>query len=240
MFMFVHLERAFRTHVPPDAPRLWRARLIRSLYETPCALCRVPGEGAICPECDRRLWRATRHPLGGEEGPLEGATGWSMGVYRGVLRRAIRALKFEGALEVGHVLGERLAEHVHSLPMPAGTVVAPIPLHRSRRRERGHDQVAPLAWHLARRLRAPYAPMLLERERAAPPSHGLDRESRKRLAAGAFRLRPGASVPKGVILVDDVWTTGATARSALQTLKTAGVDWLGFVALARTQPGHLQ
>ena len=227
--------------LPPDPVRLWRDRLLSTLYTTGCAVCRVPEAGPLCPECRRGLWRETRRVVG-EEAPVPGRPirGWSLGLYRRRLRRAIRALKFEGALELAHVLGQRLAETVPDELLRPDAMVVPVPLHPQRRRERGFDHVAPLAWHLARSRGLRPSMQLLERIRLAPPSHLQGKESRQSRAEGAFRLTPGARPPRAVVLVDDVWTTGATARAVLGTLAEAGVEHLSIVALARALPGRLE
>ncbi len=227
--------------LPPDPGRLWRDRLLSTLYTSGCGVCRVPEAGPLCPECRRGLWRETRRAVG-EEAPVPGSPirGWSLGLYRGRLRRAIRALKFEGGLELAHVLGHRLSEAVPDELLPPGATIVPVPMHPLRRRERGFDHVAPLAWYLARTRGLMPSMRLLERIRLAPPSHLQGKESRRSRAEGAFRLTPGTRPPRAVVLVDDVWTTGATARAVLETLQHAGVEQLTFVALARALPGRLE
>jgi len=230
-----------RVTPPPDPVRLAHHRVLNTLYQTACAVCRVPRDGPICPECHRGLWRETRRAVG-DEVLLPGSPirGWSLGAYRGRLRRGIRALKFEGALELAHELGRRLAETVPDDLLPEGSVIVPVPMHPDRRRERGFNHVAPLAWQLARHRGLPSDGRLLERTRSAPSSPHQSREARQSRVMGAFRLAPGKRAPASVVLVDDVWTTGATARAVLGTLREAGVADLTFVALARALPAPLK
>ena len=114
---------------------------------------------------------------------------------------------------------------------PRSRLVAPIPLHRSRLRERGFDQAALLARAAARRFGLPCADLLV-RTRPTKAQVGLDRTRREANVRGAFRARvaaPGARV----CLVDDVLTTGATAADAARALLAAGAAHVEVRTLAR-------
>lgn len=164
-------------------------------------------------------------------------------VYQEPLAHLIQNLKFNQGLSSGRALAarwaaalrERRTEDRQALP----DALIPIPLHRSRLRQRGYNQ----ALELARELTAQFAmrsagkafPVLREglvRTRATAPMPGLDLDERKRNLRDAFAVGTH-ELPKRVALVDDVMTTGATLAEASKTLKRAGVEWVELWVLAR-------
>jgi ComF family protein len=130
----------------------------------------------------------------------------------------VHALKYEAFVELAPWLGLRLAAAARR-GFGLGAVLVPVPLHPERERERGFNQSALLAECVARRLGCSVGVGLLERRRATAPQANLDRSGRAANVAGAFiraaPLPPGAA---RIVLVDDVVTTGETARAALAAL----------------------
>lgn len=190
----------------------------------PCPLCerRPAGRFGACPACLDTLRLAPGRAL---EGGVEVA--W-LGPYDGTLLRAVRALKFAGRRSLGGTLGRRLGAEIAALGWPVGRVAA-VPLHRRRRARRGYDQARVLSRAVARRLDAPEWPL----RRLRPTARQARRAGRQRAANvdGAFASRAIAPVP--VVLVDDVWTTGATARACRRALLAAGAREVRVAVLAR-------
>lgn len=126
--------------------------------------------------------------------------------------------KFHGDLAAGRALALLAQAPLVIAPRPEALV--PIPLHRSRLRQRGHDQALGLARDWGHALRLPVLGGLLRRQRATRPQTELDGEARRENLKGAFHaVRP---CPEHVALVDDVLTTGSTAAAAVQALVAAG------------------
>jgi predicted amidophosphoribosyltransferase len=105
-----------------------------------------------------------------------------------------------------------------------------VPADRGRRAERGHHPAERLARALAERWGLPCEP-LLTRTRPARRQRGLSLAERRRNVAGAFAARPASDT---VVLVDDVYTTGATASAAASALRGSGASRVDVVAFART------
>lgn len=144
------------------------------------------------------------------------------------------ALKYHGQLSVAPLLGKLLAQTLTQRlgPDPADGIV-PIPLYLTRMRERGFNQALVLAQVLAKRLRLACKKDLLIRHRPTEPQAGLSREERLANVRDAFRLHPDPWVRlKRILLVDDVYTTGATAEACAKLIKQAGAATVTVAAIA--------
>jgi predicted amidophosphoribosyltransferase len=120
-----------------------------------------------------------------------------------------------------------------ALPVPAADVITSIPADPDRLLRRGHHPAERLARELAGRWELPFAELLLRRGGAARPRQTeLARADRARNVRGAFVA--GAKPPGRVILVDDVYTTGATVAAAASALRSAGAGRVDVVTFART------
>jgi ComF family protein len=113
----------------------------------------------------------------------------------------------------------------------------PVPLHRSRLRRRGYNQVLELAGSLARHLGVRVCRDALERNRATDAQTELSAVQRRRNVRGAFGARLEVELPAHVAVLDDVCTTGATLAECARVLKRAGVQRVDAWALARA-PAH--
>jgi ComF family protein len=113
-------------------------------------------------------------------------------------------------------------------------VVVPVPLHRQRERERGYNQAGLIARPLAKRLRLPYRPTLLVRNRSRPEKQMLSLEERWESVRRAFATQKGSRVDNlRVLLVDDVMTTGATLDACTRALREAGAKEVIGLTVAR-------
>jgi len=169
----------------------------------------------------------------------------SYGVYDGSMRAVIHALKF-GRMEslVGR-LGGMLAETIARLAgnVPDGMVLVPVPLHRKRRAERGFNQAEKLAAEALRVLKQNHPAWRLElssrvliRERITESQAGLTPRQRRQNLRGAFFVADAGMVQgRHVVLVDDIYTTGATARACSKVLLKAGAASVRVATLARAQ-----
>ena len=118
--------------------------------------------------------------------------------------------------------------------VPADALLIPVPLHRRRLATRGFNQSLLIAREIGRARGIAVAPTLLRRTRATPPLEGMSFAERRRTVAGAFALRPGASLAgRTVILVDDILTTGSTANACARTLRRGGAARVELISWAR-------
>ena len=201
----------------------------RELPEEICVRCGQPwaedgdvdGDESVCRECQERgfAFDAAR----------------SFGVYDGALARAIVLMKYERIEPLGAWFAKRLLEAMRQIPPQlAADLVVPVPLHRTRQKERGFNQVDLFGKLVARKLGLPYRPVLLKRERARPDKHLLHFEERWEAVRGAFVIRDDGRVDNlRILLLDDVMTSGATLDACSRALREAGAKSVAGLTIAR-------
>ena len=191
------------------------------LPESRCARCASPTPlpAESCRECRRRR-------------PAVDAT-VALAAYRDPLRSVIHRLKYGNGRDLAPLLAallfSRLREECRHEGIEAVTYV---PMHPQRERERGYNQARLLAEGVALHLGCPCLPTL-RRKRAAPPQTGLAHAARLANLRGCMEALPGDCVAGEVLLVDDVFTTGATLSECALALKRAGARRVTACVLAR-------
>lgn len=155
--------------------------------------------------------------------------------YAGPIRQAVLALKYGGIKAGSAQLGDLLADYLIDNPPPASdATVIPVPMHRSRKRERGYNQAELLAIRVASRCDLPCEPSALVRIRNTDPQAGIaDPNARADNVAGTVAVAPGVNLSgRDIILVDDVATTGSTIDACAAALKQAGARSIWGLTLA--------
>jgi ComF family protein len=163
---------------------------------------------------------------------------FAWGHYSGTLKRAIAALKYDGNPRLAEVLGTWMAEAWRSSESFTDGVIVPIPMHPDKKRDRGFNQAELLAQRFCHIAQLPLVANGLERIRATEAQFKLSSAAREQNLAEAFRVgKPFLRKPpkRAVWLLDDIYTTGATALSAAQTLKQQGIHVQGIIVLARAK-----
>ncbi|WP_300657595.1 ComF family protein [Pseudomonas sp.] len=224
----------------------------------PCLLCDEPSDSAnsLCVSCESELpWLGARCQVCALPLPHAGLT------CGGCLKRPprfdrveapwryafpvdslITRFKHQAKWPLGRLLGELLSQHLlHSFAegLARPDLLLPVPLAERRQRLRGFNQAALLAQWLGEQLHLPLQQHWLQRVIDTPAQQQLDAATRKRNLRRAFALAPKSQVSGlHLALVDDVLTTGATAKSLARLLKQAGAARVDIYCLARTpKPG---
>jgi ComF family protein len=153
-------------------------------------------------------------------------------VHGGAIARAIHRFKYEDQPELASPLAELLSQRCATYLLEAPALVCAVPLHVSRLRSRRYDQAELIARALARRTKRTFLAGALHRERDTPRQVELSEPERERNMAGAFRAEARVA-GRSLLLVDDVITTGATARAAAGALRNAGARDVWLLAVAR-------
>ena len=205
-----------------------------------CVKCRASfraPEPPLCPRCGHgRVSSQANCPVCAHgRGPAALTAMRAALIYEGPARQAILALKFRGQRRVAEPLGDLLADLCIQQDIPIDIVV-PVPLHPTRKRQRGYNQAELLARRCGARLARPVRLDLVARRRATPPQTSLPAAERRRNVTDAFALAATAAdalAGKHILLVDDVATTGSTLDAAAATLAQAQPASIWGIVVAR-------
>jgi ComF family protein len=204
----------------------WQQTRIFTDNETLCWKCGLPLLAEISPEfrdlvtclrCESQSFTAAR----------------ATGLYEGALREAVLLLKRQP--HVAPHVSSLLAAAAKREPLSNSTRIIPVPLHSKRMRGRGFNQAAVIAESLSRRVRLPVDEVSLLRASGTEKYRaGLDRKGRRDTVTGAFEVRhPRLVAGEDILLVDDVFTTGATVSACAEALIGAGAKNVFVLTITR-------
>ena len=234
-------------------------RLIDLALPPQCLACHAPVAemGTLCPSCWSRLKLIERphcerlgipfaYDLGAgalsaeaiaDPPPFDRAR--AVAIYDDVARRLVHGLKYRDRLELARWMAGWMARAGADV-VDKADIIVPVPLHRRRLWWRRYNQSALLAHVLADAIGRPAVSDALLRIRATAQQVGLSAEERDRNVRGAFRVTAeGKRLIAGrrVLLVDDVYTTGATVKAGTRALLRAGAAAVDVLTFARVVKG---
>jgi len=160
----------------------------------------------------------------------------SLGKYTPPLLSLIHAFKYQGNRTLGKFLGRLMAEHTYpDINFPQFDMVIPVPLHPRKLRERTFNQALILAREVALKHSLQLNFSILRKEVETKPQVSSRKEERAANVRGAFAVTDGKALKgKKVLLIDDVFTTGATANECARVLRKNGAEAVSVLTLART------
>jgi ComF family protein len=234
------------------------ASLLRLTRAPICDFCCAhlpPQSGTLCACCGENLGIAHFSPIAEAEAarlcqpcrlaPPAFEKAVAYGSYHGELRSLVHLLKYDGMQPIAGRLGVLLADSLEHLAgsMPRRMVVVPVPMHPVKQRQRGfnHAELLARAAIAELRKRDPQRVLqleasLLKRVRVTVSQSGLTTHGRRQNLRGAFFAPRAASLAgQDVLLVDDIYTSGATARACSRVLRNAGARSVWVATVARTQ-----
>ena len=200
-----------------------------------CPLCQRLAPIVFCSDCQHQLRQCQLN-----RPDIVSGTGLVLawGCYEGALKRAIAHLKYHHSPQIAAPFGEWLGQiWLNYHPAVGDRVVVPVPLHRDRQQQRGYNQAILIAQSFCRTTGLPLKPQGLRRTRNTQAQFKLSPPQRHHNLNHAFELGPDfkrrrPQVP--VLLLDDIYTTGATVNSAATTLNTWGIAVQEVITVART------
>ncbi len=216
-------------------------RLLSLFLKPNCPLCDRTAEVVLCQYCQQQLldsrlakpdrdWQANL--------PL-----FAWGKYEGAVKRSIGKLKYDGHQEIANLYGEWLADSWQKSQLittiSTKLIVIPIPLHEEKMVTRGFNQAELIARSFCQ-VTGHKLDLSLQRTRSTVAQFGLSKSARQENVAGAFAIDPKSTIKPGttVLLIDDIYTTGATVRSAADVLRSHQVNVCGVAVVAVTAMEH--
>lgn len=160
-------------------------------------------------------------------------------IYNDIARTLVSRLKYGDRPELARLLARLMVQAGHEF-WAARPLLVPVPLHRSRMIARRYNQSAELAQAIGRLTGLTVDTRLLRRHRRTRQQVGLSHDGRARNVAGAFSAHPetlARLAGRPVVLIDDVYTTGATLKAATRALKRGGADHIDVLSFARVVTG---
>lgn len=198
--------------------------LLNLLFPPKCQVCGCIGEKALCAECQSKIKLINRR-----EGNV-----FLCASYEGIMKKAIKRLKFRGKTSLAAVLGDIMSKNI---PPGEFDCIIPVPLHKNRFKERGFNQSELLARAISKRYDIPLYTDVLLRDKETKHQFDLSREERFRNVQGAFDIKMNEKISgQRILVVDDIYTTGATINESSRLLYLNGAKKVYAACLSRADP----
>jgi len=196
------------------------------IFPRNCLGCGKEGK-YICEKCD--LFISETPSLFSQGGLEELVSIWE---YDGLMKEVILKIKYYGAFEAINELVKK-AFQVRKPYIPENTIITFVPMFKKKEKQRGFNQAEIIAKKVGETTGSNVL-SLLEKIKDTPSQTKLDKEERIKNIIGSFKRKEGIICNSNVLLVDDVWTSGATMKECARVLKKSGVKRVFGFTLART------
>jgi len=230
--------------------RFWKS--IDSIFPPACVGCGKAGV-YFCVECEQNISPILYKQNGLESGgDVESAkrkndrqkensfySARAFAYHDGLMKKAVHRLKYKNDLGLGKVLAKKVIKIVEENNWDIDLVV-PIPLGKKRRKNRGYNQAELIAFPLAHYLGINFDSNIIRRCKETRTQIGLTVKERFENVNGAFEVVNDTAKDKSILLIDDVYTSGATMRSAAQALKDAGAECVYSLTVTRANDSSAQ
>lgn len=228
------------------------SQILDLIYPRYCPLCEeiLPYQGgSICPGCVKKLKKVEAPrcfrcgKMLGDEGveycrdcqetPKHFERGYPAFVYTGSIKKALYAFKYKNQRDYARFFSKCIWQiYGPDLRKLQVEGIVPVPIHKSRKRRRGYNQAQLLAKELSTYMNIPVYPHYLLRKIKTNPQKDLGEKSRFKNLKNAFKIGGNKIKLKRVLLVDDIYTTGATIESCTQVLLKAGAETVFYTSVA--------
>ena len=224
--------------------------ILEILYPARCPICHgiLKGGDGICPLCRKRLIYITEPKCKKcgkqiEKAELEYCKdcmrfphsfdkGCAVFAYDTIMRRSIVMFKYHNRREYAKVYAKEMQRHcAYFLKQAKPDVILPVPIHKQKLRQRGFNQAELVAKELGNLLNIPVDAKYLIRKEKTVPQKELTRQQRKKNLKEAFAIGEKGKYYKRVLLVDDIYTTGATMDAISEILREQGTKNIFFLTI---------
>ena len=235
---------------PKTILRKWKEGLLAIFFPRCCPVCDevIPYGWQICKDCERKIsfieepvCKKCGKQLGNERQEYCGdcirkkhcfLQGKAIFSYRKEMKRSIYRFKYANKREYADYFAKvavwKYGDWIRRREIEA---IVPIPMFRRKKRHRGYNQAEIFAKALSRELDMPVESRLVYRVKNTVPQKELNNRQRKDNLKGAFQVRTNIVKYRKILLVDDIYTTGATMDAVGEVLKTAGIEEIYFLCI---------
>ncbi|MDJ0977681.1 MAG: ComF family protein [Erythrobacter sp.] len=208
--------------------------IVDLIYPPRCPVCGVAiaAQGGLCVDCWSKL--EASHALSCDEDNAISAP-W---IYNDTSRQLVLNLKHGGKIALAKLMAQMMATRLPNADPENPPLLVPVPLHRLRLLERGYNQAALLAGELAKAGKGEACLDALSRRKRTPSLGGLDKKQRRETLKGAIEVAGSMQAvvtERDVILVDDVYTSGATSSACIEALRDCQVRSVKTVCFAEVE-----
>lgn len=188
-----------------------------------------------CQKCGRVINRDGKCRICNEKGNIYFDKGFSVFIYKGEIRESVKRFKYSGLYRYGDVYGKIMRDFAKNNIEMKYDYITGVPLHISKFISRGYNQSDILARFLGKAFGIE-SKSLLKRVKNTKPQNNMDRLNRRKNIKNAFKMKKNAEVKgKDILIVDDIFTTGATINECAKVLKRAGARKVDFFAICATE-----
>jgi ComF family protein len=215
---------------------MFLSALSQLILKSACSSCGRPARAVFCECCHGQISAGRRSQALEPSFPQHPLPLFVWATYDNSLRRAIMALKYDRQAAIGDWLGSQMAESWihHGLHQQyPQLLVLPIPIHSSKQKLRGYNQAELISRSFAHQVGYRHQPQALRRQRETQAQYSVSVTDRDRNLQSAFSVDPHFKSRTPIVLVDDIYTTGATLRSAMQVLQAHQLNLWGSAVAAR-------
>ncbi len=212
------------------------------IFPDNCLLCREflnsRHQRQLCTSCQADLvFNPTPFNRQSTIGSFAFDNAWSVCLYNETAQKLLHAFKYNSKTALSKTFVPLMIDFIdrHHIPLREFDLISPVPLHPVRLRERGYNQSALLSLALSQHYAIAHTENLLIRQKVTPTQTELGAKQRWTNMSGAFKMKNSTDLrTKSVILIDDLFTTGATVNAAAEVLKNAGAARVGVLTFSIT------
>lgn len=203
-------------------------KILNLIWPEKCLGCQVESgdiQQGFCAECRKELilW----HNLGGSD--------WHIFQYQGPIQKALCDYKYQKKKSYGLKFAQLAYRFITAQPFPEFDLIMPVPLHWRKEFNRGFNQVTLMGLYLGKMCQKPLVVRNLIKKINTPSQTQLNEPERKKNVTGSFSVRrPHQVANQRILLLDDVYTTGATTAEATRALRQAGAKKVIILTIAKT------
>ncbi len=208
--------------------------VLHFLFPPACSVCGKIDKNWLCPNCQRRVERLEKSILVEIENQKYEKLLYLF-QYESLVRKLILRYKFSNKAYLNHFFANRIAENEKTKELlKQYDMIIPVPMHKKKRQKRGYNQTELVADELEKRLEIPARKDILSKVVNTTTQSKLSGKARQSNIQHAFFIQNDFEVEdKKIILLDDIYTTGATSQECSRVLKEAGVEEILVLVLAK-------